>query len=274
VATAKGVDAPAPLSAQTGDVVLGDQTRIIIELGDEALQVYYLLDIRNSARTPVNPAKAFILDMPPSAQGTAVLEGAPQALARGSRITVTGPFAPGRTEVQVSYQLPYSGADASITQQIPVPVGGVALLMRTVGDMSFTSPQLPKQEVREFEGDRYVLAQGSPLPAGSTISLQVSGLPHHSPVPRRLTFALVALIFGAGIWGAVRVPPQTSDAARLKQLTARREKIFGELIRLEQQRRTGAVNPARHAERRAALIAQLERVYRDLDAGGGQDIAA
>ena len=60
----------------------------------------------------------------------------------------------------------------------------------------------------------------------------------------------------------------------VKQLTGRREKIFNELVRLEQQKRMGSVDAARYAERRPALIAQLERVYRDLDAEGGQGAAA
>ena len=51
-------------------------------------------------------------------------------------------------------------------------------------------------------------------------------------------------------------------------------KAFNELVRLEQQRRAGSVDAARYAERRPALIAQLERVYRDLDAEGGQGAAA
>ena len=59
----------------------------------------------------------------------------------------------------------------------------------------------------------------------------------------------------------------------MKQLTAKREKLFSELVRVEHQRRAGAADPT-HAERRAALVAQLERVYRDLDAEGGQDAAA
>ena len=61
VATLKGGAAPPPVfQPQPGNVVLGDQTRVIIDLADETLQVYYLLDIRNSARAPVNPPTAVI----------------------------------------------------------------------------------------------------------------------------------------------------------------------------------------------------------------------
>src|SRR5438093_3628428 len=46
----------APIS---GQVVLGNQSRIVIEPGDESVQVFYLLDIENSARAPVNIAAPF-----------------------------------------------------------------------------------------------------------------------------------------------------------------------------------------------------------------------
>ena len=49
---------------------------------------------------------------------------------------------------------------------MPLPVPGLAVLMKKVGDMSLTSPQLPNVQEREFEGERYILAQGPPIPAG------------------------------------------------------------------------------------------------------------
>ena len=62
VATAKGSGAPAPVfQPQAGNVVLGDQTRVILELADTALQVYYLLDVQNGARAPVTPSSPLII---------------------------------------------------------------------------------------------------------------------------------------------------------------------------------------------------------------------
>ena len=101
---------------------------------------------------------------------------------------------------------------------------------------------------REFEGERYILAQGPALAAGSTLSLTFSGLPHHSPIPRRVALALTLLIVAGFAWQATRRPSRAGNAARVKQLTAKREKLFGELVRLEQQRRAGGADP-KHAER-------------------------
>jgi hypothetical protein len=127
---------------------------------------------------------------------------------------------------------------------------------------------------REFEGERYILAQGPTLPSGTPLAITVSGLPHHSPWPRRIALTLALTTLFVGFWAAGRRRSPSADAARAKQLTGKREKLFGELVRLEQQRRRGSMDATKYAERRAALMAQLERVYRDLDAEGGKSAAA
>ena len=106
------------------------------------------------------------------------------------------------------------------------------------------------------------------LAAGSTLSMRISGLPHHTPVPRWIALGLAIVVLLTAVWASAKPPRGAASLSRAKQLTGKREKIFSELVRLEQQRRAGQVDPARYAERRPALIAQLERVYRDLDADG------
>ena len=271
VATPKGSDAPPPVfQPQPGNVVFGEQTRVIIDHADDALQVYYILDIQNSARAPVNPPSAVVVNMPSGALSATVLAGAPQAVALGDHVAITGPFASGQTEVQIAFRLPVSSGDVTFEQTLPLAVPGVAVLMKKVGDISITSPQLPNVQERELQGERYVLAQGPPIPAGAPLAITVSGLPHHSPWPRRLALALAIIVIGGGAWAAGNRPSPSANAARVKQLGGKREKIYGELVRLEQQRRAGIVDAAKYAERRPVLMTQLERVYRDLDAERGQ----
>lgn len=271
VATLKGGETPPPVfQPVAGNVVLGDQTRVIIEPGDGSLQVYYILDIQNTARAPVNPPSALFMDMPTGAQTTTILGGAPQAIARGDRVTVTGPFASGQTPVQVAYRMPFDTGDVSIQQTIPLPVPGLAVLIKKVGELTFTSPQLPSVQERDFDGERYILAQGPAIPAGGILTLNISGLPHKSAVPRQLALALAALMIGGGVWAAMKPPQQGANAGRSKQLSSKREKLFNDFVRLEQQKRAGSIDAARYGDRRTALMAQLERVYRDLDAQGGQ----
>jgi hypothetical protein len=274
VATDKTAGAAPVFQPQPGNVVFGDETRVIVDHTDDALQVYYILDIRNSARAPVQPESGLVIDLPTGAVGATVLEGAPQAVARGDRVTVSGPFAPGRTSVQMAYRVPFDSGDVTIEQKLPLPVPGLAVLVKKIGEMSLTSPQLPNVQERDFEGERYILGQGPGQAANATLSLTISGLPHHSAIPRRIALTISIVMLGAFAWAATRRPSPGGNAARVRQLTGKRDKIFNELVRLEQQRRTGSVDAAKYAERRPALIAQLERVYRDLDAEGGQSAAA
>jgi hypothetical protein len=274
VATAPGGNAGAPASPpKSGSVLFGDQTRVIIERVDDALQVYYILEIRNPAQEPVIPPAAVTIELPSGATSPTVLNGGPKAVALGDRITVAGPFDPGPTSVEVAYRMPYSSGEVTIDQSLPLQLDGVAVLIRKTGELALTSPQLPAVQERNFEGDTYILAQGQKLAAGSTLSMSVSGLPHHTATPRRVALGLAIAVLLTAVWASAK-PPRGASASRVKQLTGKREKIFSELVRLEQQRRAGQVDPARYAERRPALIAQLERVYRDLDADGGQGAPA
>jgi len=49
-------------------------------------------------------------------------------------------------------------------------------------------------------------------------------------------------------------------------MKGRREKLFGDLVRVEEQQRAGEIEASRTLARRAALVAQLEQIYSELDA--------
>ena len=61
--------------AITGQVVIGNESRIVMQPTEEAIDVYYLLDINNTARVSVNPPKMFALDLPQGATGATIMEG-------------------------------------------------------------------------------------------------------------------------------------------------------------------------------------------------------
>ena len=86
-------DAPAV----KGDVVLGAESRIVVEPIEEAAQVFYLLDMREQrARVPVNPPAPFEFDLPAGAVGATIMErSSPNCRCRGAHISVQGPFPPG-----------------------------------------------------------------------------------------------------------------------------------------------------------------------------------
>ncbi len=268
VATDKEKEARAAEAAKapavTGPVIIGGESRIVIEPdGEERARVYYLLDISNTAQVPVNPPTPFRFDVPTSALGTSIMEGSsPQASVNGRRVQVQGPFAPGNTLVQAAFALPVSSSGAiEISQPFPAPLAHLAVIVKKVGNA-----RLVLTADRQTAGDAgqrqlYIAAAGSGgVAAGEPVVLSVTDLPHHSLVPRSIALSIALGIVVVGVWAARRHDPEERGAAR-KALIARREKLFQDLVRLELDRRRGRGDQSRHAARREELVAALEHVY-------------
>jgi hypothetical protein len=266
--TKKGAP-PAPLTpAQTRPVVIGDQSRFVFQPREEAVEIFYLLDISNNENVPVNPPTPFVFDMPSGAVGTAMMDGSsPQASVKGLRVTVLGPFAPGHTFVQVASVLPAEDGSIDIAQTMPANLAHLAVIVKKLGGETTVRGSLLKEQ-REMpaDGEVYIAATGGAVPAGQPIQLTVDGVPHHSQAPRRIALALAAGVALAGAWFATRTPGDApAQAAERKRLIARREKLFSELARLEQDRRGGRVDDRRYVSRREELLTSLESIYNALD---------
>jgi hypothetical protein len=250
--------------AQPGIVVLGGESRYVIDLEDDALQVYCLYDIVNTAKTPVTTPGPLVFDMPREAQGTTVLEGSSnQAVAAGARVTVTGPFKPGKTVVQAAYRLPYSGGSVEISHTVPAVLQQVSLIARKVGDMQVTSPQVSDRREMTAEGKTYVVANGGAVAAGKSVVLTLTGLPHRPTWPRTTALVLAAGMLIVGIWMAFGRTPAAVDHEQ--KLRAQRDRLFAELTDLEEGHRAGRLEPGRYESRRAELVGALERLYKQLD---------
>jgi hypothetical protein len=257
----------AEAPAQPGMVVLGEQSRFVVEFNDEGMAVFNILQILNTARTPVNPSQPLVFDLPQQAEGAALLEGSsPHASVVGRRVTVSGPFAPGMTLVQFAYSVHNSGGTLTLEQRLPVPLTELALLAQKVGELRLSSPQVAAQREMTAEGQIYILAQGPAIKTGDVLTLTFSGLPHEPTWPRSVALALAVLILAAGAWGSVS---GTRGAAagenRRKKLEARRDRLFEQLTSLEGQHREGRIDPQRYAAVRRDLVNALERVYAELD---------
>jgi hypothetical protein len=269
VATDKSKPAESALSvpAVPGEVTIGGQSRIVIEPDDDVVRVFYLLDIVNAASTPVEPASLFMFDTPNEAQSTTIMEGSPaQATANGTRVRVQGPFAPGETFVQVGYVLPAPSGRVELAQTFPARLEQLAVMVKKVGEARLSSPAIDRQQEMPAGGETYIVAVGDrAVAAGNPIGLTITGLPHHSAAPRWVALGIaVTVTLIATVLAWTPVDPQTRASER-KQLVARREKLFQELLRLETENRRGKTDPTRYASRREALLAELEQVYGALD---------
>jgi hypothetical protein len=272
VATDKNAEAPgaaAPsVPAVTGSVVIGGESRIIVEPSEDTVAVYYVLDIVNGAASPVNPAQPFVFTLPAAAVGTTVIQGSsPLASNKGRQVTVAGPFPPGTTAIQVAAEYPIGGGTIDIAQTFPSAVPQLVVIAKKAGDLKLASPQFERTEESVIEGTSVVLGMGKALAAGQTFSLTISGLPHHSSAPRNIALVLASAIILMGAWAAVRSGANTADrASERARLVARRERLFQDLVRLENDHRRGKMDGARYRTRREELLASLEHVYGALDA--------
>ena len=191
---------PASTTPVSGQVALGGESRIVIEPGEEVVQVYYVLDIVNGTRAPVNLATPFMFDMPTGAVGTAVIEASSsQANVSGTHVRVLGPFGPGHTSVQIVSELPAPDGTLQLTQRFPAPMERLAVIVKKVGPTTLSSPQIAKQQDVVAESQSFIIGAGGPVAAGQPIELSLGELPHHSPAPRRTALALAAAIVIIGV---------------------------------------------------------------------------
>jgi hypothetical protein len=258
----------ADAAAQPGEVTIGSQSRIIAELAEESAEIYYLLEIRNAASTSVQPKTPFVVELPSEATASAILEGSsPQATAAGRTVTVKGPFRPGATNVQVAYRLPYSGGRVEFSQAFPATFEQPNITVEKLPGVKLTSAEF--HDVREMagEGQTYLFAHTRTTSAGTPVHVRIDGVPHHPEWPRYLALLLAAATLGAGAWGTATARRRTPANAQAKQLEARRDTLFAELRALEGRFRSGSITEAQFGRRRRELIADLERVYGDLDEG-------
>ncbi len=193
--------------AQPGVVILGGDSRFVIDTVEDALQVYYLLNVVSTARTPIQPPAPLVFDLPTGASGAAILEGStPQARVSGAQVTVTGPFPPGSTVVQIGFLLPHRGGEISLQQRLPAALEQVLLVAEKSGDLRIASPQAPAQREMPAEGETYIVASGPAIAAGGTLQVTVGGLAGHPRWPRNLALGMASLILLAGAWGAWTAP--------------------------------------------------------------------
>jgi len=199
--------------ATRGLVVLGPESRIITQLTDDRLDVFYVLQVLNSARTPVDIGGPLIFDLPAEARGAGLMDPTPKdATLTGSRLTLTGPFAPGATTVSVGFELPFSGGSVRLSQRWPAALQQVLVLVPQTSGIDVASPALTARRIASDQGQPLLVATGPALAANAELSLDISGLPHHPVWPREVALTLAGVILSIGLWAAVFPAPRPRHA--------------------------------------------------------------
>lgn len=259
-------EAAANEPPRPGVVEIGPESRIVVEFQDDTLTVFYLLEIVNNARTPIDTGGPLQFELPSGAAGAALMQGSsPNAIVRGDLVTITGPFPPGKTIAQVGFSLPQAGESLTLRQQWPAPMAQVFVGVEKIGDMRMSSPQLTETREMDSNGAIFMMGTGGRVNAGETLEVHLSGMPAQSHTPRNVALALAVLIFAIGAWFAFA--PAKAHAAQDAALRSRREKLMNEVVSLERKRRQKGLSDADEAKLQRTT-AELERVVAELDRAG------
>jgi len=177
-----------------GTVVLGDQSRLVIELGEDTLNVFNLMQIVNTAKRRVQTQAPLVFELPKDAVGAGIMEGStPNAVAAGTKVTVTGPFAPGTTVVQFGYSIPLGSDTITIAERMPAQLAQISVIAQKAPGMELSSPQVKEHRDMAAEGQTYIVGQGGGVRAGDTVTLSLSGLPHRPTWPRNIALLLAVV---------------------------------------------------------------------------------
>ena len=257
-------EAAAREPARPGVVEIGPESRVVIEFQDDTLTVFYLLEILNNARTPIDTGGPLQIELPTGAAGASMMQGSsPNASVSGDLLTITGPFAPGVTTAQVGFTLPQAGESITIRQRWPAAMAQVFVGVEKIGAVQVSSPQLTDTREMTTEGGAvFIMGTGGRINQGQELVINLSGIPAHSRTPRNLALALAVLIFGVGAWFAFS--PAKAQAAQDAKLRARKDKLLNEVVALERKRRQKALSAAEEAKAQR-LTSELERVIAALD---------
>jgi hypothetical protein len=186
-----------------GTVVLGPETRVVAEYSNDSLNIFYVIEIVNTARTRVDIGGPVLIDLPREARGASVEKtSSSQATANGPRITIVGPFAPGSTMVQVGFEMPYSGPTVRFAQTFPIALQRVIVLATQIGGLQLRSPQLAEQREVDLQGQVVIAGSGPGLPPGQPLTIEIAGLPYHARWPRYTALSLAGAIMLTGLWAA------------------------------------------------------------------------
>ena len=265
-----GADPDRPVEpAPPGLVTFGGESFIQVEIVEESLELYYILEVNNPAQVAVEPAAPVVIELPRGAQGVTVLAGSsPRTAADGGRAELPGPFEPGMTPLRIAYILPYTGDSLAIEQALPIDWESVLLSVEKLGAVDYVSRQINRRVEVPSEtrgGTDYLLGSGPRVAAGTPFTLELAGLPHHSRMPSNVALGVAVVILSLGGWGAAATPGTAGADKTHERLLARREALFLDLVKVERQHRDGKIGPTKHRSRRAELFRALERLYQRLE---------
>jgi hypothetical protein len=198
---ASGPAAPAVAAkpAAAGSIMLGTQSRLIVEQVDEFVEVFVLADLVNTTGGPVSLPSPIVFTPPAGALGTAVIEGSTGAVLENGRIVVKGPLASGPTSIQFGYRLPGDSGSVTIAQTYPVGGPMISVIARKQGATAISVAGERQRRDTQLEGKDYVIVSTAAIQPATPLAVTITGMPARPRWPVRLALSLAALIVLAGV---------------------------------------------------------------------------
>jgi hypothetical protein len=263
-------------TADRSALQLDPRSKIILQLREESIAVMMALFVRNTSQELFDPGEeGLILPLPDGAVGAQELEGSePIEITPGVGIKIKNPIPPDSaaqfvTQVRFGYVLLADGSSVDLRQTLPISLPEPFILAPARDKLDVEGSGVRKlPDEKDSEGARVLAWTTPPVPASGTLSLAVTGIPSRDRAGRTAAATLcIIFIVGAVILaGPLRGKRDDSDEQR-ESLSQKREKLFAELVTLEQQRKAdeprGASN-GKLGDRRRELVGKLETVYREL----------
>jgi hypothetical protein len=228
-----------------------------------------------------------LVPLPDGATGAQELEGGePLEITPGVGLRLRSPIPPDSaasvvTQIRFGYVLPAQGSTVELRQILPVALPEPFILVPAKDNLGLEGAGLRKlPDEKDSEGSTVYAWTTAPVPAAGTLSLAITGIPARDGTGKTvaatlcIVFALATMVLAGPRRGA-----SGAEAEQRESLAQKREKLFAELVALEQQRKADEPDPAKRpgsngklGDRRRELVGKLETVYRDLarleEAGG------
>jgi hypothetical protein len=269
---------------------LDDRTRIILEVGEDSVQVMQELVFSNPTEKLFDPsAEPLVVPLPDGFAGAKEIEGGTSLEVRPREgIAVRTPIPPNRAAqfavaARVGFILQANGSDrVELTQPMPFGLNGAILLVPVNARLTVESAGLKSLPDRaDAQGNAVKMYEIPAIQPGGMLTVKIGGIPILNRTGRTVVAILCAgLILAAVMMGRAPRAEAAERGASAEQLSERREKLFAELVTLEQERRNkGAAREVAAAagggggaragggkleERRQELVGKLEGVYREL----------
>jgi hypothetical protein len=255
---------------------LDERSMIVIEAREEAVVLMQRFVFKNVSEKLFDPGESgLLIPLPAGFKSAQEVQGGAEILVRPAEgVALKAPIPPNSAAVyavqaQYGFVLPSDGeAELQIRQPMPFGLESPFIVVPEASKLTLRAAGLKRIEDKTDGSGNTVHRYELPaIGVGGTLAITVVGLPARDRSGQRvvaaLTFVLVLLAV-VGL-GGKKVGPSANE--RTNELTARREKLFAELVQVEQARRAaGEKSDAALDRRRKELVTKLEEVYKALAA--------